>query len=407
MLFRLALRNLLRHRRRTAITLAAVALGLAAVVSVRGILDGLQGLLINGVVDGGTGALQVHKAGWGESLDASPFAFAIDDADAVCARIEGVAGVSAAAPRLTFPAMVSVGEQSLIARVTAIDPVREARVSPLRDTNLVTGASVVGVTDLVLGTELFTLAKATLQTQAALLTGDADGVLNGVDTRITGTIAAQAQAEKRAALMHIDNARTLLRVGGVANEIAVALDASINRKDAVAVEAAAARLRATLGPTYEVHTWQKLAPFVSDAQATQNSVLSVLIGVFLVVILFGVANTLLMSVMERVREIGTLIALGMRQRDVMALFVVEGALLGLVGAIVGCAIGTVVVVALGHNGIVIRPPGASVAATIRPTIELVFLLRVVALAVVGAAFASLLPARRGSRLDPAVALSSL
>ena len=110
MLFRLAVRNLLRHRRRTTVTLLAIAVGVTAVVTVRGLLDGLQGTLIDGVVAGGTGALQIHKKGWAESLDASPFAFLIDDADAVAAAAVAVEGVVAAAPRLSFPGLVSVGD---------------------------------------------------------------------------------------------------------------------------------------------------------------------------------------------------------------------------------------------------------------------------------------------------------
>lgn len=399
MIFRLALRNLARHRRRSLITLSAVAVGVLALVGVRGLLDGLQGTLIDGVVNGGSGALQVHRAGWAESLDASPFTFLMTDVDAVVAKVEAVDGVVAAAPRLTFPGMISIGEQSLVARVTAIDPAKEARVSPARGENLVTGKLVSATGDVVLGTELMSLAKANLAVRAAVLSGDVDGVLNGVDTGVVGTSAAQAQGEKRSALMHIADARSLLRIEG-GNEIAVAV------VDRVDVDAVAERVAAALGKDYEVHSWKKIAPFVSEMQATQNAVLSLLTGVFLVVILFGVANTLLMSVMERVREIGTLIALGMRQRSVLALFVVEGALLGFVGAVVGCAIGVGIVTALGHHGLVLLPPGASLPTTIHPSVQAVFLLRLVVFAVVGAVAASFLPAWRAAHLQPAAALSS-
>lgn len=403
MLFRLALRNLLRHRRRTLVTLAAVAVGVTAVVTVRGLLDGLQGTLIDGVVEGGTGALQIHKKGWGESLDASPFAFLIDDADDVIAKASVVEGVTGAAPRLSFPGLVSIGEQSLIARVTAVDPAREMVVSPGRKNALVSGVVVNAVNDVVLGKELADLAKAKAGTAGAVLSGDVDGVLNGVDANVVGTAAAQAQGEKRSAVLHINNARLLLRVDdkkAAANEVVLAV------RDRDDVKAVKGRVEAAVGAGYEVHTWEELAPFVSEARATQNAVLSVLTGVFLVVILMGVANTLLMSVMERVREIGTLVALGMKRRQVLALFVVEGGLLGLAGALAGCLWGSVVVTLLAHKGLVLQPPGASLPATIHPVLHVAFLARMVALGVIGAVVASWLPAWRASRLRPVEALSS-
>jgi putative ABC transport system permease protein len=400
-LLRLALRNLVRHRRRTLVTLAAVAVGVSAVVGVRGVLDGLQGTLIDGVVDGGTGALQIHRAGWAESLDASPFALLITDTEQVMKAAAGVDDVVAVAPRLTFPGLLSIGEQSLVARVTAVDPAREALVSPGRATQLVGGALVQQPGDVVVGSELASIAGAGEGTVAAVLTGDVDGVLNAVDGKVSGRTAAVAQAEKRAATMHIESARSVLRLEHAeASEIAVAVR---HRDD---VDATAARLRVALGPGFEVHTWMQLAPFVSDARATQNSVLSVLTGVFLVVILLGVANTLLMSVMERVREIGTLVALGMRRRKVLALFVIEGGLLGAAGAVAGCVVGVVVVTLLGQYGITLQPPGASLPTTIHPSITLLFLARMIGLAVVGAVVASFLPAWRASRLRPVEALSS-
>lgn len=400
MLLRLALRNLIRHRRRTLVTLAAVAVGVAAVVGVRGVLDGLQGVLIDGVVEGGTGALQIHRAGWAESLDASPFSLLIEDVDAVVAKAAAVDDVVAVAPRLSFPAMLSVGEQSLVARVTAIDPAREALVSPGRAEQLVSGSVVAKPGDVVVGAELASVAGASEGTVAAVLAGDVDGVLNGVDGKVSGRSAAIAQGEKRAVVIHLESAREVLRTPAAASELAVAV------KDRDDVDAVATRLRAALGPGFEVHTWMELAPFVRDARATQNAVLSLLTSVFLVVILLGVANTLLMSVMERVREIGTLVALGMRRRKVLALFVLEGALLGALGAVAGVVVGVVIVTALSVQGIVLQPPGASLPTTIHPAVSVAFLVRIIGLAVVGAVVASFLPAWRASRLRPVEALSS-
>jgi putative ABC transport system permease protein len=400
----MALRNLARNRRRTALTLAAIAVGLTAVVAVRGFLDGLQGMLVGGVMEGEVGALQVHKQGWSSTLEASPLPLRFGDADALAARLATIDGVRGASPRLTFPAMVSRGDVTTFARVTAVAPATEYVVARRKRDFIVGGHLVERGNEAVLGMELAAALGARegdASRPVALLAGDVDGVLNAVDVAVVGRAAAHAQGEKRAATVTLDAGRELVRAPGAATEIVL----GVQPGDDIAV--VADRVRAAVGPGFEVHTWSQVAPFVNDVRGIQNAVLGAVTVIFLVVILLGVANTLLMSVLERTREIGTLMSLGMKRRRILALFVLEGLLLGIAGAVIGDGVGAAIITALAERGgVAFQPPGASLATAIVPELRVAFLVRMVVLAGAGGVVASFVPAWRASRLRPVEALAS-
>ena len=120
--------------------------------------------------------------------------------------------------------------------------------------------------------------------------------------------------DKKLGFVPLAFAQELLRMEGRATEIAVALH---HFEDAEKVKPV---LQATLGPEYEVSTWHDVAAYIDDAIATQNFILNLIAGVFLFVALLGIANTMLMSVLERTREIGTMMSVGVRRRQILTLF---------------------------------------------------------------------------------------
>lgn len=397
----LAVRNLARHRRRTGLILAAIALGVTAVVGVRGFLNGLQDTLIRGFAEGTVGAMQVHAQGFLQSNEAAPLKPNLDVSGDLLARIEAVPGVKAAAPRIMFPSMLSVGDQTAFVVAVGVDPVREQGCCPRRLDLVEQGRFLAGPSESLIGLEVLRGLGGAVGQKAALLTGDVDGVMNAVDTDVVGQVAAPTQGEKKLVLLSLAAAQELVRIPGRATEIAVAVD------DLGEVHKVAGRVRAALGPDYDVRTWDELAATARDAVSMQNRALGVVTAAFLVVILVGVTNALLTSVLERVREIGTLMAVGARRRKILLLFLFEAAALGSLGALLGCAIGSAVVGLLGLRGVTLNTPGASLPQTLYPFIELDFLLRMVLMSTVGASIASLWPAWKASRLRPVEALSGV
>jgi putative ABC transport system permease protein len=200
-------------------------------------------------------------------------------------------------------------------------------------------------------------------------------------------------------VISLQTAQQLLRMEGRITEYGLDVVPTAN------LEQVRDAVKLTLGSEFEVHTWEERIPFVKDIVNTQDFVFGIVSSIFLFVVLLGVVNAMLMSVLERVREIGTMLAVGMKRQQIVALFIAEGVVLGLVGGALGAVIGFVWVSYMNSKGISIPAPGANVPSVLRPDVELSFVLRAIVQATAGAALASLWPAWRASRLRPVEALA--
>src|SRR6185295_14750903 len=109
------------------------------------------------------------------------------------------------------------------------------------------------------------------------------------------------------------------------------------------VDAARDELKAKLGPDYEVHSWSELFPFIKVMMGTQDFIFSIVSAVFLTVVLLGIVNAMLMTVLERTKEIGTMLAVGMKRAQIVQLFMLEGVVIGIVGGTIGLGVGLIMV----------------------------------------------------------------
>lgn len=398
-LFRIALRNVLRNRRRTFITLAALLLGVSVMVSIDGIVNGLQRAMIDSVVDAGIGALQIHRAGYMKNVLASPLTLDFELDDALIEKVRSVPGVKAVAPRIQFAANVSVGETTLFIAASALDPELEPAVTPTRDRTFTEGSRFVPGNGVLFSREVAEALELPKGAEGVLLAPDREGALNGALVTYAGEINRTTPGEKKFAYVPLAVAQELLRMEGRVTELAVAVD------DPEAVEEVAARLRAALGPEFEVHTWDEVAVFVTTIMNRQNFVLGFIGVVFLLLMLLGVANTMLMSVLERTREIGTMMAVGVRRGSLAALFLFEALAIGAAGGVLGAAVGAVITLLLDARGLEFSPPGATVPFHVQPYVTAGYLLQVVLLAGAGSVMFALYPAFRASRLRPVQALA--
>lgn len=403
-LFRIAFRNVLRNRRRSLITFSAVFLALGIMVSIRGFLNGLQATIRESVVLGQTGALQVHRKGFLKSVNATLDQVIPSDAEFL-RKITSVPGVKAATARIMFGGMANANDTSTAAMFTAMDPVQELIVCPRRNEMIYRGKSLKDSSPIaaILSPELASNLGVKLGQRATILTSDRDGVMNALDFDFVGEYGQPGLPlpDKKLGFVPLSFAQELLRMEGKATEIAVALH---RFEDAERLKPV---LQEALGPEYEVATWHDVAAFVDDAIATQNFILNLIVGVFLFVALLGIANTMLMSVLERTREIGTMMSVGVRRRQILSMFLLEASLLGLAGGILGALVGGGFVLYYGHTGMVLPIPGMLVPLHVFPVISGSYILFILALAAGGAALAALWPSVRASRMRPVEALSSV
>ena len=404
MILSLAARNLWRNRRRTLIALAALVIGTLLVVLLDGFRNGVVDLMTEGMVKAQVGAFQIHRAGFLEAIEMSPLKLDIRDEPELRSRILAVPGVADLTPRITFSGMATAIGVSRVVVALAVDAPSEARVFPLgrrfvagrslRDTKL-PGAAVLGgplMRNLKLSQgDAFTLAAQTPEGQA-----------NAVDLQLEGWLpVTDPFSGKRLMALRLGYAQQLLRMPGRITEYAVQV------RDLRRIDEVAAAVRRELGPRYEVHTWLELQPLYRDVIRRQVFVLSAVSLVLFAIVLTGIVNVMAMSVYERVREIGTVLALGMRRRQILRLFLVEGALLGLWGGAAGAGLGWGLVAVAGARGVPFKAPGSAGTMPMHPSVSASFVALIVLAAVAGALAAALYPAWRASRMRPVDALRAL
>lgn len=425
-LLKLASRNLRRNRRRTAISLVGLVLGVTVMVGLRGFINGMQRMITDNIVHGQLGSIQVHKRGYLDNILSSPLTLDMEDSDALRKKMLEVPGVAAVAPRINFGAMLSTPDKAVsdgrelrddekgktaFFMALAMDPALEERVVPRRKTWLEGSMfSDAAADELVLNADFATGMDARLTARAqrpedvaqwpALLAQDRDGTLNGANVTVGGYLASALPGDKKYGFVPLKTAQAVLRMEGRVTEYAISITPGAD------VDVVARGLQEALGPDYDVKAWHELVPFMKDLMGTQDKIFSIVTNIFLFVVLLGVVNAMLMSVLERVREIGTMLAVGTRRRQVMTLFLLEGAVLGALGGVLGVLLGSALVMWMSHKGIPLPAPGSTVASIVKPFVSGAFLVRSLLFATVGAALASLYPAWRASRLRPVEALAS-
>ncbi len=399
---RLAARNLGRNGRRTAIAAAAILFGVSSILWMQGFADGLSALIIEDTVLGKVGAIQIHKRGFRDA-DRNRLEYDLAEDRAFVDKLRAVPGVIAVAPRISFDGMLGNGSDQAMFVATAIDPTREYDVCPARREGVSAGGRPIeaGARDAaLLGAGLAEALDAKTGSGLSLLATTRAGTANALDVTVQGLLPSRFILEsKRTATVPLAFAQDLLKMEGRFTEYALRI-AEPERAEEVA-----AGIRAAIGDGYEVETWREIAPAQNEVLTRIRVVLGAVTAILFILVAAGIANAMLMSVLERVREIGTMLALGARRSQVLGLFLAEAGLLGLIGAAIGVVVGVAIVVGMNRFGVEATPPGGDVIV-IRPITSLGFVLRTVAFAVGGTVLAGLVPAWRGARLHPASALRS-
>jgi putative ABC transport system permease protein len=360
----LALRNLARNRRRTAISLAVVATGTAALLLTAGFVAFTFEGLGEAMIHGGLGHLEIARqsatADHTATLERSA-AEGLDGWEAMQKQVEALPGVLAAAPTLHVAGMASVpsGRSAAFLGVAG-DPGRERRMGfsvklrqgePIADT-----APREGEDDVLVAQGLAQTLGVGPGSRMTLLAVDPEGMLNALDVTVAGVITTGVQElDTRYLKLHLRSAQRLLGMTGVSN-LLVTLDATSRTGETLV------RVRSLLAghePPLAVVPWTERAPFYAQVRALYRGIFAFLGSIVFALVVLATSNTLAMAVMERVREFGTLRALGTSNGQVAGLVALEALWLGLIGGLIGDLLGAGLILAL--NGLDISmppPPGA-------------------------------------------------
>jgi putative ABC transport system permease protein len=402
----LAARNVVRNGSRSALALGAIFFGVSLTVLVAAFNHGFIALEVNDVVKAKTGGIHVHLRGYADQKTNQPLKLNMPADGALERTMLAVPDVAAVAPRISFGGLVSNGREATMFVGRGVDPVKEYQALPwarreVQGKPIRADAPHAGVVGRELLQGLGSGMDGTLILQAATQAGRP----NALDLDIGGTLAETSNALDAKRLIHVPLAfaQALLDLRGRATEYVV------RPRDGADLDQVAGALRAALGPGYEVDTWRAMRPDIVQQINFQRLILTIISTVFLVIVIFGVINTMLMSVFERTREIGTMMALGMRRASIGALLLLEAAVLAVLGGGGGAAVARVLV-ALSERagGFLVAARGTLVARHhLVPIIPPGIVSAAVTGAVIGALLAALYPAWKATRLRPVEALTAV
>jgi len=342
-LWQIAYRDLGRNRRRSFFTLMAVAVGLALLIFINGLIAGVMHDAVENNIRLKTGHVQLRAETYEEEKLSLQWQDLLDNGEELAAKARSLPQVASAAPVVWAVGILNTPDDTTNLQMYGID-VTSDFYAPVRD-GLVAGEflSADDRSGILLGRRLAESMGLQPGSKVNLTVLDADGQPQDQIYTVRGLFSSGAVSyDEGSVFMPLAKAQAVTNTAGRASAVTILLH---NEEDAPAVAAALA------APGIKALTWRELNQVFLQTMETGLRFYLILDFIVMLVVAVVIANTLLMAVFERVREMGILAALGMKGRQIMGMFLLEAATLGLIGIVVGVALGTAIVVYMSTHGI--------------------------------------------------------
>jgi ABC-type lipoprotein release transport system permease subunit len=401
---RLAWRNIWRHRRRTVIIVLAMGLSLGMMMFYDGLMDGFNDAIAGNAVRVLGGNVQVHAEGYREKVDSNPLLPLANDAGVVKAALSHP-DVIAAARRIQTGGLVSNREGAFPMTIIGIEPEAEAPVSLIAE-HIVDGRYLESTDEdsILLGKGLADALAINVGDRITMVGSDITKQNRQRTMTVIGIYDIGIPSmEKGTSYISLTEAQSLFNLRGQSTEVQITLKR-------VGLESGVVAALAPALPGYEVESWEENYPELSNAVGRKSLVMDIFSVVIVMIAGIGILNLLLMAIYERTREIGLLGAMGLKPRQIAAAFILEGALIGVVGVLAGVAIGLLTNLSLMQVGMDysqfagVTDYMALISGKIYPTLGVSKLFWRALTILIIAALAALLPAMIASRREPSEAL---
>lgn len=418
--FRYCMRSLWRNRRRSTLTLLTVVFSVAFTIIGRRFGDSMMTLWQVGAEDTGLAHAQVHSKGYWESSEGIQLETTLEVNNTVEKALNQESLVDSYTRRLEIEGLISpynapdqdeydangdpIGEVGKVIYFMGIgvDPKQEPKVSPKlfmpgkysKDQgSFVQEGNVHGI---VIGSGMAESLRLKVGDEASLLAHTVKGSQNAVDVKIIGIVNVPLPSfSRRVIYMHIELAQKLVRLEGRYTEIAVRLKDREQAEDWYA-----AFLPKVDKDLAELRGWWQIDPIIRNVEDIMDTVISVISALLFLSAGLSLLNMIYVLVAERTVEIGTLMAIGARPRDIRRIFTLEAALLGLIGGTIGAVSGNIVVTIMNLRGIPFKNPFASGLILLRPEVSISVTLIVGLIAIIMCVVSALGPSHKASKVEP-------
>ncbi len=424
---KLALRGVMRNKRRSLITILAIAIAMMAIVVMNSFMDGNEKQFKDKVVET-SGHVQLYAPGYYDERRTLPTDIAIGNLSETMETIRGTEGVTDAAAQITFSGLATFGGDEISGAFMGIEPEAAGRIHDLTDAvtegRYLTGEDASGCLVGYRMAEHLSLVPGDLLT---IVTRTSYGAITAVDLTIVGIVATNnpmideggvlLRLEDAQRHVELENAATMIVVNGEdpqkSRELKESLLATLNAgRTPVPVESGEAPEGTVESPTregFEAYTWEELSYSLLDMIEIREQSLNIIRAIMIILAMAMIANTMLTNVFERMREIGMLMAMGAKGRQIMGLFLGEAAVLGFFGSLVGVTIGTVFGLVLQNVGLDFGDEMGTLMNIPMDTVfyalvEPIMIVRAFALGILVSVIAGLYPAVKAARMQPTKAL---
>jgi len=401
---RLAWRNLWRNLRRTLIMLAAIVVGTWAMIFMTALMRGMVDDMVKDGISVLPGHVQIHHPAFRDdptisNVIAPPSSELLEVLD----RPEVVAWST----RVRVPAVISSEQDTRGVTLVGIDPEQERGVSFVAD-DMTEGRFLESRDDtgLVVGRKLVEKMETDLGKRVAIMTQDPENEIADRGFRIVGVFDSKLdQYEEGFVFAGQETIQKLLGVGDAVSEVAIL------GRDYREVEGLTRMVAEAAGSDVEVLPWNEIDTYLGSMLAVMDGFVIVWIVVIFLALSFGLINTLVMAVFERVREIGLMLALGMTPRSILSQIVAESTFLLVIGLAIGDLLAWATIEPL-KSGIDVSIVGEGMelfgaASILYPALYLEDVVLANVIVIVLGFFASLSPAWRASRYDPVRAITQV
>jgi putative ABC transport system permease protein len=329
----LAWRNIWRNKRRTIITVSAVVFAVTLSVFTWCFAIGEHEMMISNTLKIHTGNLQIHDLGYWE--DKTIYKSFIPPEELI-GFLEKDKRIGAYVKRLNVDALISSGSDTGGVLLIGVEPERELEFSSIKK-KMVRGKYLKpgDPKGIVLGETLAKNLNVNVSDSIIVICQDFYGGIGAAKYILTGTFkSGSPDMDRSMAFITLDAAQYLLSMDGKVSEVAIFLSESRSLKKVTR------DIKEIVDPEeFEVMTWDEMLPGLVQAIEMDNAFGVIFFGMIILVVIFGILNTILMAVMERYREFGVMMALGTKPRDIVKLVLIESAFIAILGIIIGNFLG--------------------------------------------------------------------
>lgn len=394
--FSIVVRNLNRHKRRSIISLGAIIFGVCSLILASGFIEWIFIDFRETSIRSQLGHLQITRPGYQEEGKANPYHFLLPDTQPeLKLTSSSLEKIKVIVPRLSFSGLISSGESTLSFIGEGVDPNEQnffGDALQLTTGNYLSGNNTF---QIIMGEGLSRNLGVETGDNVTLLVNTASGGINAIEVTISGLFTTVTKSyDDNAIRIPIETAQKLIRVTGAHSWI-VLLNHTEDTNQVLSL------LHDQLPQSkFEITPWYQLADFYNKTTVLLSKQVLAIKIIIAIIILLSISNTMSISVIERTGEIGTAMALGIKQTKILYMFLTEGILLGCIGGILGVMIGYLLANIISSVGIPMPPPpGMARGYTGEILVTQSMVLEAISLAIGTTLIASVYPAWKASKLQ--------